>query len=227
MYPFLNILMSQLNNKKWLCLISVLTIMLSIIPTVFYKGLWNSNLMWFIYMYLLGGALRNYENEISTLLFKHHLTWKRLTLITFLIIVSTIIALDLMGEYLKIEIIAKKSIYFTSMENILSLLLTISLFMYFNSITIKNNRFINTIASSTLGVYMLHMFPNSTNFIWRDIFNSNKYYDSSFASLIINSIVSITVATLCMMIISLFVDQCIFKVYDKLMNIFLERIKHK
>lgn len=71
-YPFLNILMSQLNNKKWLCLISVLTIMLSIIPTVFYKGLWNSNLMWFIYMYLLGGALRNYENEISTLLFKHH-----------------------------------------------------------------------------------------------------------------------------------------------------------
>ena len=42
-------------------------------------------------------------------------------------------------------------------------MLAISIFIYFMRINISYNKFINTIASTTLGVYLIHDNPNFRN----------------------------------------------------------------
>ena len=72
----------------------------------------------------------------------------------------------------------------------LAVLCSFSMFMVFKNITIKQNRVINTIASSTFGVFLIHTVSDTMRrFLWQDVFENTSYYNSPF--LILHAILSV------------------------------------
>ena len=56
-------------------------------------------------------------------------------------------------------------IYFWGPNSVMQIALSISIFMIFKNINVKSNVIINKIASTTLGVYLLHEGPIEN--VWR------------------------------------------------------------
>lgn len=64
-------------------------------------------------------------------------------------------------------------IYFWGPNSVMQIALSISIFMIFKNINVKSNVIINKIASTTLGVYLLHEGPIEN--VWSKVFN---YHDT-------------------------------------------------
>ena len=58
-------------------------------------------------------------------------------------------------------------------------ILSISIFYFFTNLKIKNNKIINTVASTTLGIYLLHD-GHLTNYLWHHIFHTNTLIYSNY-----------------------------------------------
>ena len=72
----------------------------------------------------------------------------------------------------------KELAYFWRPNSILMFLLSTSIFGLFISIKMKEIKIINIIASTTLGIYMIHdSFLNG--YIWKNIFKSKEHLDGS------------------------------------------------
>ena len=171
--PYLNILIKNLKKVEHLKLIILLVSIWCIIPTIFglTKGtsetlLNYTRLVWFIIIYFIGAYIRLYDIKIINKL-------KNRLIIIFLM---TSIML------LSIPIIYKYRVFFNSLgtiewaylwtpNNVFMLILSICLFYSFLKLDIKSIKIINIIASTTLGIYMLHdgLFYD---YMWNGLFNA-------------------------------------------------------
>lgn len=68
--------------------------------------------------------------------------------------------------------------YFWTPNNIFMLILSIAFFILFTKIKIKNNIFINKIASTSLGIYLLHE-GLAKKYMWENILKNNIYIYSN------------------------------------------------
>jgi len=71
----------------------------------------------------------------------------------------------------------------------LILMMTILIFNIFKNINIKNIKIINTVASTTFGIYLIHENIFLRDIIWKRIIQGPKYQDSPL--LIINAIMGV------------------------------------
>lgn len=68
--------------------------------------------------------------------------------------------------------------YVWGMEQFLVLATAVSLFILIWLTRIHLNYKINTIAGTVFGVYLIHMNPITTNFIWNDILKIQQWYNN-------------------------------------------------
>ena len=69
--------------------------------------------------------------------------------------------------------------YFCNPNSILMILLSISIFELFKNMKLNYNKIINRVASSTLGIYILHDGALSS-FLWTKVFKSLKCLNSKY-----------------------------------------------
>ena len=120
-------------------------------------------------MYFIGGYIRIYnikcldskKNSIIT------------CIITFIIMILSIIFIFRFRDYFT-RIGTTKTSYFWTPNNVLMLILSVSFFMIFTKLKIKNNYFINRISSTTLGIYLLHD-GIIKKWVWKNWFTTNIY----------------------------------------------------
>ncbi len=158
--PIINILISNLSQKQYEKTLIILVVILSVFPTI--KLLQNafSTYIWFICLYMIGAYIKKY---------KFNLKYKKenniLLLISFLffyifVTVTNIFKLELgnMGE----------------VNSFIMLIMATSIFVFFINKKEWNNKGINYISSSVLGIYLIH-----DNFIIRQhmwgFFKIEKY----------------------------------------------------
>ena len=72
------------------------------------------------------------------------------------------------------------SYFFVNNYSIFTLSLAYFLFIFFKNLKIKNSTFINKIASSTLGIYLIHENIFIKPIIWKKIFPADIYYDKAY-----------------------------------------------
>ena len=60
----------------------------------------------------------------------------------------------------------------------LSLLAALALFFLFQGLNLGNRRWINALAGTTLGVYILHQVPAFRDFLWNGIFQAQAHHGS-------------------------------------------------
>ena len=217
--PYLNKFIKSLTKNEHKKLLIIILTIWSIIPTFF--GIFNNNtesllyynrFIWLIILYFLGAYIKLYSLKLFN---KNKI--KRsimISLISFAtMILGVIIIYHFKDIFLKIGI--KQEAYFWQPNSIPMIILSIAIFELFLNFKIKNNKLINLLASTTLGIYMLHDGPLA-NILWKKIFKSLNCLNSKYA------IIYIIVHTFIIFIVGSLIDlirQLIEKItLDKFLN---------
>lgn len=158
--PVLNLALERMDKDRLLRYLIIATLFWSIIATFTDYGYGYNDLMWFCVMYLYAGYVRYYTTDHS---YRRHLI---IALVMFTIMalssVSRIYISRLTGNG---ELNATADVY-VGMNSPLTLLCAISLLLAFSKMRPFYNRCINTIASTTFGVYLIHDNRMIRNTLW-------------------------------------------------------------
>lgn len=197
--PYINILISNLSKKEHKKIILLFLLIWSIIPSffgIFFNStetlLYYSRFVWFIVMYFVGAYIRIYGIK------KLKKSSVKFACISFtLMVLSILFFYKFRNIFLKIGL--SEIAYFWSPNNILMFILSISLFQIFLEIEIKSNVVINKLASTTLGIYMLHDGILNT-YLWHEVFKNKVHLESRY------SIVYILLSTIIIFVIGAVID---------------------
>lgn len=180
--PFINTLILNINKKQYTSLLSILFFLFTIIPTfsVFLSALHTSNdtwnyLFWMVFVYLLGGFLKKYENEMQNWLTKRFLNW-------FLLLNMTAIFgwIAFYGLWAVKHDITTAYWFVNNSNKLLALTCSIAFFLVFKNIRIKHSRFINTVSSTTFGVFIIHSSGDyMRSFLWGDVIKCVEHYNDT------------------------------------------------
>lgn len=191
---FINKFIAAIDKKSYKLLLLIMTFFWCIIPS-FTIEQWNvqcSELLWFIYLYLLMGYYRRYKSngKLAQMGAKSCIL---LSLAGGLITVLSVVVLSFIGS--KIHYFENTPTHFLKERSILMLLIAIFLFFGFTKISI-NSRVINVISSSTFGVFLIHDHKSVREFLWLNLFHSENY-ENLFYTILYSMIVVIIVFLAC------------------------------
>ncbi len=171
-YPLLNHGLKAMSKIDFQKLLIGLFFLLSVIPTISTVRLWESNLLWFIFLYCSAAYIRLY-GLTPKLKLRHYVI--ALLVVGLFSYISTIV-FSLLA--IKQEIYKKYIIYFSGQNMITTYIISISLLMIFQSLKLNYNKWINICSSATFGVYLLHDHPLSRVILWKEIFRNAEYQNT-------------------------------------------------
>lgn len=171
--PFINKMLPNLEKKefrKLLALLFVLWVVIPFIPKV--RALQMSNLGWFVFLYLCAAYIRNYGTDFA----REAKTYILAGISCYILMMLFTAGFDLLA--LTDSSFQPKFACFLSMNNILVLLTSILLLIGFSKWHIGHKKAINTIASATFGIYLIHDNELLRPFLWVDVFRNASYFGS-------------------------------------------------
>ncbi|MCC8049993.1 MAG: acyltransferase [Clostridiales bacterium] len=165
--PFINEALENLSKRRYENLLLISTFFFSIVPSVYpsFSGNTYSYVVWMIYIFVVGRYLSQYAPQLP---------WKSLFLVLILIWIT--------GTYFvepRLPFLYNTNIFSMSTQNsFLNLLASVCFFEIFGNARVKQNKMINSLASSTFAVYIIHDDPYVRNVIWSQIFHNSEYGQS-------------------------------------------------
>ena len=171
-HPFLNKLLCNLSKSSYQRLLILLVICWSLIPT-FTKSAFESNsLVWFATLYAIAGYIRLYGFHKKFTTRFYFVLFLIASLLTYL----SSVAFMVLGKY--ISAFQNTTTYFYGQEKITILLVSLSLFMVFETLKMNYHKWINFTATATFGVYLIHDNPFMRRLLWVDVFKNASYQNS-------------------------------------------------
>lgn len=184
--PYLNTFIKNIKEHDYRNLMVILTVLLTLVANVLpIKTIININsgysIIWFIYLYLLGGYIKLYSLKILDRLKKYQLT------IIYIIIVILMTSIFIIyNKYVD----SKSFMMFLAYNSPLILFNSLIIFYIFKTIKIKDkyHNIIINLSSKTLAVYLLHLHPLFKTILWEKLLHPYKYLGSYkiFLALIID-----------------------------------------
>lgn len=186
--PYINKCLIQLTKHEFLKLIAILIVIASFLPT-FLPGSFSiavNNVMLFILFYTTGAYLRLYplqwrisEGMVGFILF----------IVSLLIMWGIIISLNLLAVARHSQHIFANTFYFSSNESFIVYLIALGLFLWGKNWHIQSNQFINTVASTVFGVYLIHDNPFSEEILWQHWLNLPSLIRGDWRNIIIEALI--------------------------------------
>lgn len=166
--PYINIVLERVDKQQFLFMLIIISVMFSVIPTVVYnENPYFSNIGWLMVLYCIGYYINRFKIVVPT----------GISILIFGVMWMIMWLLDVLLEtFTQMEVN-----YFSYMYRIPMFVASMSLFLFFANTDIRYNRYINAIAKSVLGVYLLHDCLFFRNYFWSFV-ETQKYY-LSFAFL--------------------------------------------
>ncbi|MGP1586943.1 MAG: acyltransferase family protein [Treponemataceae bacterium] len=190
--PLLNAGAKSISKKIYLTIICILLIYFSIFETFLNIKTW-SYFGWAMTMYLVGGFIK--LNEIS--FSKKQLPYIFVIMISIIFIWLSIIIFDF-NIFSKISerFTSKYWHYMIGKANMFFMFTyAFGLFMIFKNLSIKQNKIINTFASTSFGVLIIHTQSDyMRQLIWKDFLKILDFYNSKY--LFLHMIVSVLIVYL-------------------------------
>ena len=172
--PFINKLISALNKdefKKILILLSVLWVVIPFFPK--FGALQMSELGWFIYLYLCAAYIRIFNDDFT----KKSTVYILLGITGYILLLFSVLAFDLLG-FIDSRFQSKFD-YFLPMNSILVFASSLLLLIGFSKWNIGCKKGINTVASTTFGIYLIHDNHLLSPFLWIDLFKNATYLNTN------------------------------------------------
>lgn len=201
--PYLNILLQNMKQKEHQKLIVISLVLWCIIPTVFgilnnttENMLYYSRLIWLIVMYIVGAYIKLYPITLFTK--KRNAAIGALISFSIMLISIVVIA----NNKAIFEMLGTTEVaYFWHPNTIPMFVLSVCLFENFLNIKMGSIKVINKIASTTLGIYMIHD-GELQRYIWDTIFKSKEHLSHRA----LETIASILISTIIIFVFGMIID---------------------
>lgn len=164
--PIINRLLRVLDKEKYLMLLTILTVKDVLLPTIACNYL-TSNLDRFIELYCIGGFIRMFEHNKDT-----NKWWKVCSGFSYLILYISVITAEIIGKY--IPGILKHKFYFTAGNKIIVMFISVSIFMMFKEMKVKDSNVVNKIGAATFGIYIFHA-GYGEKIIWKNLLRADRF----------------------------------------------------
>lgn len=188
MSPCFQACIEKLSKKQFQCILITFGILWSVIPTLLIGAPGYSNFGWLAYVYLLGAYIRIYESPIC----KKIEVWHGIVLLIGVCILS--IATYCVG-YPSMFFRSNAAYLFSEMNKLPAIICSVLLFLGFRNWNRKQSLFINTIATCTFGVYLLHDNPQIRTFLWETLLRNKEYItEMSFPIYMLVSIILVFIS---------------------------------
>lgn len=163
--PFLNILLQGLDRRLHMLLLALLLFVYTVLPMCLADVAYNY-LSWFSVLYLIASYIRLYglpRNDSAKF-------WGCTSLVA--------LALSVVSILLPLAFHRECTYFFVSDSNhILAILTAVTSFMYFKNLKIGYSKIINTIATTTFGILLIHANGKTMRqFLWNDLFDNPGHY---------------------------------------------------
>ena len=184
-HPFINRLLHSFTKREYQVFLLVVTLLWCIIPTFTTSAYQSNPLIEFVLYYSVAGYIKlfGFRSNVKSA------GWFGLWFVFCALKYLSCVCLITLGT--KISIFSDNSLHFYNRNSILTLFGAVCLFMAFATMKPRSNRFVNTVASATFGVYLLHDSEFFRNFFWNDIFRNSSYQSTP---LIIPYSIAVTIA---------------------------------
>lgn len=208
--PYLNILIKNMEERTYKKFLLTVLILWCVIPTIFgifYNNtetlMYYSRFLWFIIMYFVGAYIRLYSKFKKSICLRNALLSFLAMILGILIIYKFRNVFDSLGT--------KELSYFWTPNTIPMFIFSISIFEIFLKIDVGSIKIINKIASTTLGIYIMH--DGVLNpYIWQVIFKTFQHLHGNFP---IIHILSASIMIFCVGLIIDLIRQFIEKITIK------------
>lgn len=170
LHPFLNDFIKNSSKEKLKLLVIILSIIILLWRMIYNKAD-ISGLDILVTMYLFMGLLKKQDNNW----FERN-RYKGFLITTILVYVLTV-GINILGTILDSNIILENSKFFVTRSSILLILDGAFLFYIFKNLKIKNNKIINTLASSSLGVYIIHESRFMKSILYDTVLNVGYFFE--------------------------------------------------
>ena len=212
--PFLNIIINQIHKSTYIKSLILCIFFWSVLPTFFNLDYAFNDMIWFFILYSFGAYIRKYMININ----KKSNKFFAISIFSYCIIILSNIFFILLGTYTKIDFFNTYSTHFSILNSPFILLSSIELFRFFISIPERNFFFINTISSTTLGIYLLHDNYLIRSFLWNNILKCG-YFENTVL-LILHIIFSVTV----IFFVGVLIDLIRQKIFDRIFIIYFDKV---
>lgn len=210
--PYLNKFI--LTSKKTMLnsLMVVTTLLWVLIPTFTPASYCFSSLVWFIYLYFIGASIRlkSYASVFNNKQF-----FKNLFIVSCIVLVVYAFV-RCIGTDVNLWGVTKLA----RMQTIFIVSIAIYLFHYFKDLEIHYNKFINQIAVSVFGVYLLHDNNIVRPFLWRVIVQPCNYMDKPYMVLYLLAVVFIV------FILGIVIDKLVMSIAQKYIDKIVDLLSH-
>ena len=176
--PLLNRLLRGLSRPAHRGLLAVLAVPLIVYPTLFGENGTVSDTAWmFLYEYLLITYLRRWPDNRLAHLLQHRAAALGLGL--GLPLLNTILRAVLETRGLTDgKAFQYMAYYRTALGALPNLLAALALFYLFKGLDLGCVRWVNALAGTTLGVYILHQVPAFRGFLWNGLLQAEAHHGS-------------------------------------------------
>ena len=174
LHPFLNTVLVELNKKSYRTFIILMFVLWSLVLLTNYDVEFDK-IIDFICLYSIGGYIRLWNDKAG----KKYILWGiAFAIAGFLVLFM----LEITGT--GFISVGDKKIYLVQyihgMMGIFDVFAALFMLMGFSSLNVPYSKLINTIASATLGVYLIHGNIFMGKFLWNNIFHNASFQDSPY-----------------------------------------------
>lgn len=187
--PYLNRLLDNLEKKEHFRLMIILMLITSIIPT-FVPGsmkILKNNMLLFIFLYVTSSYVRKYPMD-SEKRFGKYLFW-----MSSMVLISSMVILNILADRLNSETLYSHSAYFASDYSFIIYLIALGMFLWVKNWKIRPNKVINTIATTTFGIYLIHDNPFMRELIWIKLLNLPSLIYTNWWTILLAAIIVCTI----------------------------------
>lgn len=176
--PFLNKIIKSMNEKEHLSLVVLLLLIYTILPSFLKATVSFNYITWFIVIYFIASYIKLYPKEC----YNKTKLWAMLTIFFVGLSWLSVIVIYIFGRRFGIQ---DQAYFFVADSNkILALLTALSSFMLFKNLEIKQNKFINVLATSTFGVLLIHANSDTMrHWLWKDVLKNVEVYNTNLIML--------------------------------------------
>lgn len=179
--PFLNVLIRNLSKKMHRYLLLLSLGIYSILGTAHIPISMNY-VTWFCVLFFIGSYIRLYKDD-----FRYFNNWY-VCLLSILLSCLSVVLIAYFAAYLQREL---PYYYMVSDSNhLMAIVTSVCLFLYFLNLNIKYHKWINILAASTFGVFLIHTNGDiMRQWLWKDVLNNVAMYGHDL--MIIHAVTSV------------------------------------
>ena len=169
--PFVNKMLYACDEKSHLKLIVGLVFLWTILPAVTNIHVQFNDLLWFLTLYIIAAYIRLYPKHFDRGAF----TYILIAVVVYGILLSIVYAVDVTGYVLEFWNVQNLVNHNNEMNGPFALVISVCLLLAFRKLNLGIHRFINLLAATTFGIYLIHDHPLVRQWVYSDFFNCFEY----------------------------------------------------